>query len=450
MSNYKPLLENCSLDPLADELKNILYRLFIFTGSQNNIDLKNYSTILIDFKHVVENSNQFILNTLINDALVSGKAIILLNIHNGKQLSKMLGIGFESKCIIVRPYHQYNVFNVLGLYESNIMYDYGKSGIIQKADGSRCFSIQKSNCCKHSYDCQSSFENLSAAKQARAIENILSSDFKIPYELSSESLGSAPADLPENQFKLTYLAIESKWNLSDQQVTNNSVVMEIALIASYNPKYKYLRIRSVGAGFNPANGGEMQSNSTYDRGFFQEKIKIHMEPNTDKLKTLSTEPKNINNQTQYTTSSQFSVGVDVAENPSFNSSYTISESITTVVSDFNIYNNGSGVTGDWDFVLGMTENSIWNIFSEPFMKKGQVRSLPALATKNLQAVTESVWYADNTLNETLEVQLYWKIDHYHCYVTGNWVEYTEHYEHKWRTVGYKDIPVYIDFSSVYA
>lgn len=449
MTDYQLVLENIS-DPLASELENTLHRLFVYIGDQGNIDLKDYAAVLIDFKHVVENSNHFVLNTLIDHALVTGKTLIILNVHDGQLLAKMLGIGFTSKCILVRPYHQYNVFHVLGLYESD-MYDCGQSNVIQNTDGSSCSNIQNITCSESLIsECQSSFANLSVEKQARTIEGILSSDFKIPQGLSSEAGGSTPADLPENQFKLNYLAIESKWNLTDQQVTNNSVVMEIALIASYNPKYKYLRIRSVGAGFNPANGGEMQSNGTYDRGYFQSKINIHMQPNTDKLRTLSTEPKNVNKQAQYTTSSEFSVGVDIAKNPSFNSSYTISESMTTVVSDFNIYNNGAGVTGDWDFVLAMIEDSIWDIFSEPFMKKGQVKSLPALATKNLQAVTEAVWYAENTLNETLGVQLYWKIDHYRCWVTGNWADFTEHYSHKWRTVGYKDTPVYIDFSSVYA
>lgn len=123
--------------------------------------------------------------------------------------------------------------------------------------------------------------------------------------------------MPLNQFKLNYVAIEAKWNLSDSQVTNNSVIMEISLIASYNPQYKYLRIRSVGAGFNPANGGEMENNSNYDSGWFQSAVKIHMQPITDKLRTLSMEPKNVNRQTQYTTGSQFSVGVDISKKSYF-------------------------------------------------------------------------------------------------------------------------------------
>ena len=447
MTDFNPLIEITSQEPLMRELKKTLDRLFIYTGNQGNIDLSNYSALLINFGNIEGCNNLIELYTLIKNALASSKPLILLNVHNGEYLSKILGIGFKSKCIIVRPYNDYNVFNVLGV-DNNFMQECGKANVTQEPDGSRCFKPQSPGCCDCS-PCQwySSFEHLCDADKARMIEGILYSDFNIPQEFCSTSLGDSPGVLPESQVKINYLAIEGKWNLTDQQVTNNSVVMEISLIASYNPKYKYLRIRSVGAGFNPANGGEMQNNSTYYRGYFQSRVKIHMQPNTDKLKTLTTEPKNVNKQAQYTTSSEFSVGVDIAKNPSFNSSYSISESMTTVVSDFNIYNNGAGVLADWDFVLSMTENSIWDIFDEGFLQKPKVKSLPALATKNLQAVTEAVWYAENTLNEVIGVQLYWKVDHFHCYVTSDWIE---HYTHKWNTVGYSSTPVSIDFGSVFA
>jgi len=437
-------------DYLTDEIEKLHEGLFVYTNQQQNVDLSNYTAVLINFKNMDACSNIINLNKLIDNALSLGITLILLNVNDGKPLSRMIGMGLRGKCIIVRPYSGYRAFNVLGLYQED-SFQCGQSEVTQNSDGNRCFNVVEKPCC----DCpdqeySGSFEKLCSEKQARAIENILNTEFSVPQEFLCNSVGDTPASLPENQFKLNYLAIESMWNLSETQVTNNSVVMEITLIASFNPKYKYLRIRSVGAGFNPANGAPMDYNNTYDRGFFQSAVKIHMQPETDQLRTLSTDPKNINNQSQYITSSSFSVGVDISKNPTFKASYDISESLTTVVSDFNIYNNGAGVTADWDFLLSITENSIWDIFSEPFMKKGQVKSLPALATKNLQAVTETVWYGENTLTDTIGVQLYWKVDHFHCWVTGNWASYTENYHHKWRTLGYVDTPVYIDFSSVFA
>ncbi|MCL2619708.1 MAG: hypothetical protein FWD97_02080 [Defluviitaleaceae bacterium] len=60
------------------------------------------------------------------------------------------------------------------------------------------------------------------------------------------------------------------------------------------------------------------------------------------------------------------------KNPSFKPSYTISQSETREISDFNIYNNGAGIKADWDYKMSMVEKDIWNAFRQPFMKKVRV------------------------------------------------------------------------------
>jgi hypothetical protein len=112
MSDNEQMLQFFAGNPLAKELRNTVDRLFIFTGHQNNVDMQNYSTLLLDFEHVVENSNPFILHSLINQALDDAKPVILLNVHNGEHLSKMLGIGFKGKCMIVRRYNNYDELEV--------------------------------------------------------------------------------------------------------------------------------------------------------------------------------------------------------------------------------------------------------------------------------------------------------------------------------------------------
>ncbi|MGJ4851180.1 hypothetical protein ACH6CV_13115 [Bacillota bacterium Meth-B3] len=434
-------------DPLIGELERTLDQLVVYRGDPRQVDFRNLKTLLVSFRNAGTMSNLCALKLLLAEALRLGKTLILLHVEEGNQLAQLLGVGMNCRCMIVKPYPDFKVVHVLGQHDCPISFG-GQCQITQCEDGCKraCVESPGLNECgayRSGGHCES------YAVEARKIESILESNFVMPEAFCSA--GSSPADLPREQFNITYLAIEEIRNLSDLQVTNNSVVMEISLIASYNPQYKYLRIRSVGAGFNPANGGAMQSDSTYDRGYFQEEIKIHMQPMSSSLRTLTTEPKNINRQQQYTTSSQFSVGVDVAKNPSFNSSYTISESMTTVVSDFNIYNNSAGVTGEWEFQLAMTENSIWDIFDEQTLKKAKVKSLPPLATKNLQAVTESVWYGANTLNGVIGMQLYWHINHFHCWVTGDWASYTKHYHRIGATRGYVDDNlIYLDFSSVNA
>ena len=104
--------------------------------------------------------------------------------------------------------------------------------------------------------------------------------------------------------------------------------------------------------------------------------------------------------------------------------------------------------GDWDFKLGLIKNEIWDIFVEKFMRKGQVKELPALAKENLQAECVITLYKDDMgFKKLVDVQLGWIAHYYHCYVTGNWSSYVMHYRHLWYTY----IDTYaVDYSAVWA
>ncbi len=435
---------------LMDNLQDTIDDLVIF-GKSNNGTASVFSTLAIDFSDEAC-GNALHLNSSIIDTLKNGGSLILLNVQDPEYLSGIIGFGIAGKCVIVRQLENYLLVNALGIEESG-SFSHMLSTLTRQSDGSQCSTVDGEcrNCCQKCDNDSALFYDLCVDEQARLIANILYSNFEAPDQSQSgTTLKNTPSALPLHQYKLIYLAIEGQWQLGVSQVTNNSVIMEISLIASYNPQYKYLRIRSLGAGFNPTNGGPMQSDSKYDRAFFQSAVNIHLEPLTDRIRTLSTEPKNVNNRTQYTAGSEFSVGVDISKDPGFSASYSISQSKTTEISDFNVYNNSSGTRADWNFKLTMTENSIWDIFTSSFLRKDQVKALPALATKNLQPVTETVWYGDNTLNDNIPIQLFWRVDHYGCWVTGDWQECVRHYQHYWRTVGFVDQPFYINFASVYA
>ncbi|MCL2531098.1 MAG: hypothetical protein FWE40_02945 [Oscillospiraceae bacterium] len=369
----------------------------------------------------------------LKEKLESDNALILFNANEPEMLSQTLGFGLSAACVVIKPYPNFYAVHAFGIAQEE-----GAARENQDTQGNQCACVNKDD------KPQVMFEELSASKQACRIADVLDCDHACLYQsnlVENSTLGS----LPLHQYKLIYLAIEHTRNLTDSQVTVNSVVMEISLIASYNPQYKYLRIRSLGAGCSP---GQLQANDTYDRGYFQSAVNMQMLPKTNKLTTLSTDPKNINKQTTYTTGSSFSVGVDISKNPSFSPSYTVSESTTTQISDFNIYNNGAGLNASWDFRLSMAEKDIWDMFSHSFMRKARVKELPALATRNLQPVTEAVWYGSNTLTDTIGIDLGLRLDHYRCWVTGSWDGYQTHYSHKWVTVG--QFPFYLDFGAVYA
>ena len=378
----------------------------------------------------------------IGKILENGNPIILLNVNNSVILSKILGFGVNGQCVVIKPHNNYYEVNALGVKLKGYS-SYCDKTLYQDCCGCLCFCDY--DCIKKPNEPLAPFQNLCVSDQADMIAAILETDFEPSYSLGSDSpIRSTPTSLPLHQFKLIYLTMDARWNLTDRQITTNAVVMEISLIASFNPQYKYLRIRSLGAGFNP---GPMESNDMYDRGYFQSSVNISMRPQTNRLTVLSTEPKNVNRQTQYTAGSSFSVGVDISKNPGFSASYTISQSSTTQISDFNVYNNGAGIIADWDFKLSMAENSIWNMFHTPFFRKTRVNDLPALATRNLQPVTDAVWFGSNTLNDTIGILLSWRVDHVRCWVTGNWARSTMWFTSRNRTLSNL---FNVDFGSVYA
>ena len=439
------------VNQITTGLMNMIDDLIMSDPANINNNIVNGANILVDFTGVISSKAKD-KNCKINHVLGRANSLILLNVEDPKALAGFIGFGISGQVVIIRPYDNYYAVDVLGIGHDEIT-SCCKSDVIQQEDGSYHFSVTDADnaCCSNST--AMSFQNLCVPDQVNMISNIIAEDFQIP--VSSEpcchvAASNTPATLPSHQFRLIYLNIDAKWNLDTHQVTSNSVVLEISMIASYSPAYKYLRIKSLGAGFSPTNGAKFTPDTKYDRGYVQSLVNLHFAPLTNKLTVLSTDPKNINKRSTYTAGSSFSVGVDISQNPGFNPSYTISDSETREISDFNIYNNSAGVIADWDFKLSMIEKSEWDAFSQPFLKKGQVKDMPALATRNMQTVTDTVWYAPNNLMDTIGLQLNWKIDHHKFWVTGNWFEYTMYSRQVARRVGFVDSPFYVDFSSVYA
>ena len=432
-------------------LTNMIDDLIISNPDDINNNAPVGTNILVDFTGIAAgepNKN----SQHITQVLGSANSLILLNVKDPKALAGILGFGVGGPVVIIRPHGDHCSVFALGIEQDEIV-ACCKSDVIQQYDGSYQFSVSDTNnaCCSSGDSV--SFQNLCVPDQVNMIANILATDFQVPERpepCCAQSAANGPPVLPTHQFSMIYLTIDAKWNLDTHQVTSNSVVLEISLIASFSPQYKYLRIRSLGAGFSPTNGAPLSPDTAYDKGYIQSLVNLHFQPLANKLTVLSTDPKNINGRRTYTAGSSFSVGVDISQNPGFKPSYTISDSETREISDFNIYNNSAGIVADWDFKFSMIEKSVWDAFKQPFLKKGQVRDMPALATRNMQTVTDTVWYGPGSLTDNIGMQLYWKTDHHKFWVTGNWAEYTMHSRRVENRVGFVDVPFYINFGSVYA
>jgi len=436
------------VNQISAGLMNTIDNLIISDPVNINNNIPTGSNLLMDFTGITSDKPV----PPINDVIDKADALILLNVEDPKALAGFVGFGIGGQAVIIRPQDNYYVVDVLGLQHDEVT-ACCKSDVDQYHDGSYQFSVTDTDnaCCNGS--AAVAFQNLCVPDQVNMISNILATDFQQPFTLEpccAFAVSNTPAALPSHQFRLIYVNIDAKWNLDTHQVTYNLVVLEVSMIASFAPAYKYLRIRSLGAGFSPTNGAKFAPDTKYDKGYVQSLVNLHFQPLTNKLTVLSTDPKNINKRSTYTAGSSFSVGVDISKNPGFSPSYTISDSETREISDFNIYNNSAGATADWDFKLSMIEKSVWDAFSKPFMKKGQVKDMPALATRNMQTVTDTVWYAPNSLTDTIGMQLYWKTEHHKFWVTGNWAKYTMYSQRVGKRVGYVDLPFYVDFGGVEA
>jgi len=436
------------VNQITTGLMNTIDNLIVTDPVNINNNIPIGSNLLVDFTGITSDKPV----PPINDIVDKASSLILLNVEDPKALAGFIGFGIGGQAVIIRPQDNYYVVDVLGTQQDEVT-ACCKSDVEQYHDGSYNFTVTDTDnaCCSDGVAV--AFQNLCVPDQVNMISNILAMDFEMPF--SSEpccafAVNNSPAALPPQQFRLIYVNIDAKWNLDTYQVTYNLVVLEISMIASFSPAYKYLRIRSLGAGFSPTNGAKFTPDTTYDKGYVQSLVNLHFQPLTNKLTVLSTDPKNINRRSTYTAGSSFSVGVDISKNPGFSPSYTISDSETREISDFNIYNNSSGVVADWDFKLSMIEKSVWDAFRQPFLKKGQVRDMPALATRNMQTVTDTVWYAPNNLTDTIGMQLYWKTEHHKFWVTGNWAEYTMHSRRATNRIGFVDLPFYVDFGGVEA
>lgn len=392
---------------------------------------------------------------IVETSLEKNVPVLLLNITNPKYLAGIAGLGFKSECLILKKLDGDTLVEVLDLPEREPKLDEGLATVTNNASDfkeSKILPVKEQNMDEKGKSFTSSTKSLTSEDFAAFIEKKLLVD-EPETQLKAnvtEIVKSNPGDLPSGQAKTIYVRINRSSTIRDIQTFNNELTIVVTLLASYNnPPYKYLRVTSLGAGFHPANGGNIHSDSTYNRGFFQSKINVSMASMTNELTTFLTTPRNANNVSNYTTSSEFQVGVDISKNPGFNASYTIGESYSTPVSDFDIQNRSSGSQGSWDFQLSMTKNSIWDMFEEPFLKKARVKGLPNLAKQNLQPICTAVWYAPKTYNGTSQIQLNWSAQYYRCWVTGNWAKYTKHWQRNTFNWGYwENNPWLVNFGDV--
>lgn len=357
-------------------------------SSLNNENCTNTALTILDFN----TPSNIDFTDVLNQHLLKKTPLLLFNPGNNDYLLKTLGININSEWLLIQPYANYTVINVSSKSSATL--------------GSKCFDGS-------TYASSADEDDLPSCNQAAAS--------CIHYGLTHPVLpvNDLPA-LPSDQYKRYYInQIKASRNLKTTYYTQEAtvdVVLEVTVVASYNAiaqDYKYVSIRTAGAGCNPQM---LQNSSTY-RGFFQGLIHLDLKPDSDLFHLYSNEPQNINNVTTYTTTSTLNIGIDISKNPSFSPSYSLSESATTNISDFVIINNTSGSKAAWDFKLSYVHKGIKSLFNHKTFKHDTVKEIPLLASANLQPITSMVWFVDNTYSGKVTLNGNFAITYYEAWTT---------------------------------
>lgn len=257
--------------------------------------------------------------------------------------------------------------------------------------------------------------------------------------------GNPPQNLPEDQYSFEYVNadlsgyVTSNWG---RQPVSAVLMYELCLMASFNPALKYLRCISMGNGINPS---PMLHDNQNQRGFFTEiaNAGITVRDHTSDLTVRENEPPNTNNVTTVTVSSEVSVGVNVSENPGFDASYSITNTETVSVSDFEIINDSKEDNTRWVWQLGLTSDSPGGL-----LDGDHIHDIPYLSKNNLQMPTVSTFQVSSTesspFNEDVGLGLKFNVTFRRAWMEGSTM-HTDGVE-----VNYGDLQGSIDFSLVNA
>ncbi len=354
-----------------------------------------------------------------------GLPVILLNTNMTDSIQGCLAT-IPSKCSILHFYDNYTIWQVLDI--PMVTRTERQSNFVKQNEDTSCSFLGDSK-----KSCERPMRPLCDEELAVLIETNIDIAERTALSMEVEDsrknyLDDLPIDLPEKQYNFQYVRLEVSKKLDEvDQTVYNAQLIELALIASFNPLCKYLRVRLIGAGFNP---GYLYYDDNYDRGFFQSKITTYIEPHDSRIVTYDTSPKTVSGVTTYTTGSSFNVGVDISKNPTFKTSYTISNSETISIQDFDMFNKSMGIKSEWETGITIMRDNIWNMFSQAAFRRAKVKPLPELAKHNAQPHCEAVYRAEGMFPDKVNMSMGWQVMYHHLWVSGSAVAFPMHYSYQ--------------------
>ncbi len=216
-------------------------------------------------------------------ALAGDAPVVLLNVTDGEYMAGLCGIGFETGCAVVRPYGDGStvIEDLDPAVQTASATD--ERGGTQDSAGTLQLVVKEQRRARADIETlptAHAFAQLEPEERAEAIEKVLEAEEREPaypqIDSYRELVGdSGPGALPPGQVSTRYVVTRQSYRIEDRQTFTNEVTWDVALIASYrDPPYKYLRLTSLGAGFSPASGGDIEKDGKYKRRYFQDSITL--------------------------------------------------------------------------------------------------------------------------------------------------------------------------------
>lgn len=202
-----------------------------------------------------------------------------------------------------------------------------------------------------------------------------------------------PSLVPENGYLYyDFDTAEESFSPTSGQTASLSMDFEAELALDSARGKKVVFMRPIGSGQHP---GTLISDSSSNRGYYQESQEVSLAPNNASVSLYAHEPSTANASTTYTSSTGWTIGTESGW-PAL--SYSTSDQTSTTLSDFSMVNNTSGSTASWTFAM----TSSWSsMFYHPAFEKCKVKSLPNLAKSNLNPQYEVFYRADDSFTSSV-------------------------------------------------
>lgn len=176
------------------------------------------------------------------------------------------------------------------------------------------------------------------------------------------------------------------------QTASLSMDFEAELALDTDRAKKVVFFRPIGSGQHP---GTLISDSTSNRGYYQESQKVSLTPNNTSVSLYAHAPSTANASTTYTSTTGWTIGSESGW-PAIG--YSSSDAVSTTLTDFSMVNNTANSTASWTFEM----TTDWDdLFYHPAFEKCKVKSLPNLAKSNLNPEYEALYRTDETFTSSV-------------------------------------------------